>query len=80
MLSRVACNRLQPSGTGLGSDEDAVTYSDCKHSLLVPCRTITVLLVKKDVESAEFRNAVINLDKYLKEHNLPKVNGFVCKH
>mmetsp|Transcript_9794 Transcript_9794/g.26546 ORF Transcript_9794/g.26546 Transcript_9794/m.26546 type:complete len:1288 (+) Transcript_9794:678-4541(+) len=34
--------------------------------------TITVLLVKKDVESGEYRNAVINLDKYLSDKELPK--------
>ncbi|KAF5832406.1 hypothetical protein DUNSADRAFT_11708 [Dunaliella salina] len=34
--------------------------------------TITVLLVKNDVESGEYRNAVVNLDKYLSEKQLPK--------
>eukprot|EP00983_Pelagomonas_calceolata_P109487 1159561-Pelagomonas_calceolata.AAC.7 len=34
--------------------------------------TITVLLVGKDVESGEYRNAVINLDKYLSDKELPK--------
>ncbi|KAF5827675.1 hypothetical protein DUNSADRAFT_262 [Dunaliella salina] len=34
--------------------------------------TITVLLVKNDVESGEYRNAVMNLDKYLSDKKLPK--------
>ncbi|KAF5826900.1 hypothetical protein DUNSADRAFT_1806 [Dunaliella salina] len=34
--------------------------------------TITVLLVKRDVESGEYRNAVINLDNYLSDKKLPK--------
>jgi hypothetical protein len=37
------------------------------------CRTISIMLVKKDVESGEYRDAVVALDTYSKEKKLPKV-------